>query len=171
MANSCHYYMNIYGEVANIREFIRAMRHEGEYTDGGVGRVFSCDEIVHYITCLCEGDCAWSVLTAMRNGSDPNNIEKLSKRLHLDIEVYSSEYGVGFEEHFVVSDGNVIVDECVDAYTWSVDDIDDDFFENKMVIDAGITRDNYEDFIVDDYITVGGYKDWWFEYVYDERYQ
>ena len=174
MANNCYYEMHVFGERVNVKEFIRAMRHEGEYADSGVGRVFSCDVKVEYTTkgkaiCLCEGDCAWSVLSAMRNDSNPNNIEKLSERLHLDIEVYSAEYGIGFEEHYAICDGEVMVDECIDAYEWCVDDIDDDFFENEDVIEAGITKDNYKDFVVDDYIRVGGYDNWDFEYVCDEE--
>ena len=48
MANSCYYLMHVFGERVNVKEFIRAMRHEGEYADSGVGRVFSCDVKVVY---------------------------------------------------------------------------------------------------------------------------
>jgi hypothetical protein len=35
-------------------------------------------------------------------------------QLQLDMEVYSEECGVGFEEHFIFIDGELIIDECVD---------------------------------------------------------
>lgn len=170
MANNCYYEMHVEGERQHVEEFIRAMKYKGEYTENGAGRIFSCDVENVYIAenrllCLCYGDCAWSVLTAMRNDANPNNIAKLSERLHLAIEVYSYEYGIGFEEHYAICDGDVMVDECIDAAEWYVEDIDDDFFQNEDVIEAGITRDNYMEFVVDDYIKVGGYNEWNFEYV------
>lgn len=170
MANNCYYLMHVYGEHDKVNEFIQAMQHKDKYAYCGIKGIYSCKFRSEYttngkLTCVCEGDCAYSVLSAMRNDSDPNNIEKLSDRLHLDIEVYSYECGTGFEEHYAICDGDIMVDECIDSYEWYVDDIDDDFFENEDVIAAGITKDNYKDFVVDDYIRVGGYNEWNFEYV------
>lgn len=170
MANNCWYDLSVKGTEADVKEFIRAMKWEGEYAEQGVGRVFDfyiSDEFewsgLYY--CKADGDCAWSVKSAMCNISNPNNLEELSKRLNLTIEIFSSEPGIGFKEHFVVENGTVMCDDCFDYYECDIDefeemmqngDIGDDFWEQDYVVEAGMTKENYMEFEHDGYIEVGG---------------
>lgn len=171
MANNCYYEMHVSGERKAVHEFVRAMKWMGEYAEQGVGRVYSCDKFDiddgqgdGYAIGL-SGDCAWSILSAMRDDSNPNNIQKLSERLGLEIEAYSSEYGIGFEEHVYINKGDVEVNECVDAYEVCVDDIDDETFNSDEFKKKGITKDNYMDYEEDGWIQVGGFDDWEFFFV------
>lgn len=98
-----------------------------EITDDG--------QYIMYIT----GDVAWSIISTMLVNVPElyeNNDEKLSdyqkniidintpkdktttdlvaetKRLDLETEVFSSEPGIGFQEHFVIKNGKILVNEC-----------------------------------------------------------
>ena len=42
MANNAYYHAHIKGDESNVKEFIRAMKWEGEYAENGAGRIFSC---------------------------------------------------------------------------------------------------------------------------------
>ena len=41
------------------------------------------------------------------------NMEDITKELNLTVEIFSSEPGVGFMEHYLVENGEISVDECV----------------------------------------------------------
>lgn len=170
MANDCYYRMRIAGKKENVKEFTRAMKGVDEYESCGVGRVFDCtivdefmldESFVEYL----EGDCAWSILTAMRDPSRENNVESLSKRLSLSVEAYSEEPGVGFAEHFGIINGEIIIDECVDYFECYLPDFeenisyyDDEFWNSELVKASGMSRENYESFVnTGGYITLGGY--------------
>ena len=174
MANDCGYGMKVKGNHANVEEFIRAMRWEGEYEEQGIGRVFSCD-----VSIICKeddvciydlfGDCAWSIWSAMRKANNPNNIEALSKKLNLTIEVFSEEPGIGFMEHFAVENGKVLCDDCIDWTSICIDEMEDDeeeFWENygEELAKEGITRENYEEYVQDERIDIGGIK-WEYEFI------
>lgn len=180
MANNCSYDMKVCGKKKNVEEFIRAMRWEGEYGDQGVGRVFSCDacqedtfeDSFGYHTRLY-GDCAGSIWMAMEKENDPNNIKKLAERLNLKIEVISEESGIGFMEHKAWSGKETLCYECAEWVQLLVDDIeeeienddiDDEFWNQKMLLDEGITKDNYKEFADDTgVIRVGGVP---YEFIY-----
>ncbi len=82
------------------------------------------------------GNCAWSVLCCMidspssyyaTNRDQPlrehsTTLEKESQELDLDIEVYSSEPGMEFAEHYLISRGEIIKDECFDYEEFCLDD-------------------------------------------------
>lgn len=82
-----------------------------------------------------------------------------SKLLNLTIEVFSEEYGVGFQEHYVIQNGNVIIDECVDAQEYVACEFDtvEEFNEEYGL---NITKEQFEE---DDYIVIGGFGDWEFD--------
>lgn len=124
MANNCDFSMRITGGEAEIKELISMLRWEGDFKENGLGRVYSFDVDSDVLpTDLADvyqvdgfGDCAWSVLTAMcteyREGAP--SLESETKRLGLVVEVYSSEPGCQFQEHYLFVKGDVICSECVD---------------------------------------------------------
>lgn len=164
MANNAFYLMKVVGNHNNIEAFIRAMKWQGEYTEQGVGRVFNADvseQEGNYA--MIEGDCAWSVISAMRNEGNPNNIEKLSARLNLAIEVYCEECGFEFQEHFLVINGNVIIDECIHWEEHAVEDYDTKE-EAEEELDTTFTDEEWENREANDYrICRGGFDSWDFE--------
>lgn len=168
MANNAYYEMKVVGRQDNVEAFVRAMNWEDEYEQQGVGRVFSCEvyeqgESNNGYYVLISGDCAWSIASAMRVAHNPNNIERLSKRLELSIEAYSEELGMEFQEHFLVVNGDVEIDECVDVSEIDIEELDeyeDDFWQQDYVVASGITKDNAKEHAIDGYVRIGGYDSW-----------
>ena len=52
------------------------------------------------------------------------NIVDLSKVLNLEIEIISEECGIGFMEHYKISHGQVILDDCIDMTEHFIGDYD-----------------------------------------------
>ena len=169
MANNCWYDLSVKGTEENVKAFIRAMKWQDEYADCGVGRVFECDIIDEFAWrgeyyAKISGDCAWSVKSAMCQAYNENNLEAISQRLNLTIEVFSEEPGIGFMEHFAVENGSIMVDDCFDYYECDIDEFEmlmnndelDYFFEQDFVKEAGMIKENYMEFMHDGYIEVGG---------------
>ena len=171
MANNAYYDMKVVGRQDNVEAFVRAMIWEDEYEQQGAGRVFSCEvyeqgESNNGYYVLLSGDCAWSIQSAMRVPNNPNNIEKLSKKLELSIEAYCEEGGFEFQEHFLVVNGEIEIDECIDWCEIDVEDVDeceDDFWQQDWVVASGITKENVKEHAVDGYARIGGYDSWEFK--------
>lgn len=162
MANNCFYRMKIVGEKGKVDELIKALDDKSERFPDGVGRVFAvCIAEQDEKSATVEGDCAWSVNSAMYN------LPKIIEELGLSVEVYSEELGMAFEEHYLYTDGVLDLEEVEDIYEFSIEDIESDesdFWENEIVKQEGITHDNYNEYFDDsDYIKVGGFGNWDFE--------
>lgn len=125
MANNCFYEMKVVGEKNAVQEFVQLLRWDKQIKGKGLGRTYSAqvydDSIVNdsngraYTELRLCGDCAWSVDGAMiRTGNDPSLLSE-TLRLNLAVEVFSSESGEHFQEHYIISQGNMPVSE-VKAY-------------------------------------------------------
>ena len=70
------------------------------------------------------GYCAWSVSSCFLAGGyyDPNNtnngthLEKVCKELNISVEFYSTETGMCFSEHILMTPDGLKIDDCVDYY-------------------------------------------------------
>lgn len=70
------------------------------------------------------GDCAWSIESCCRAYGYSNGIDLLSvnsKELELNVEIYSQESGMAFEEHYLYKKGECLVNECVPWCEYYVD--------------------------------------------------
>lgn len=77
-------------------------------------------------TQFIDGDCAWSVYCCMLPGEGSyysdlgqllyygTNLVELSKDLGVRIEVFSEEPGMCFQEHYLIENGKLVVDESVE---------------------------------------------------------
>ena len=178
MANDCYYSMKVVGDnQENLEKFFRAMNWEGEYEESGVGRVFSC-EIVDEITqredgrheMTLSGYCAWSIQSAMIHSffnDYPDGLPVQSARLNLDIEAFSEESGIAFQELYLFSKGEEIIAECVDWYEIYIYDIMDDAekvreriasYDAEKYIESG----DYRDYVEGRFVKLGG-MDWNFQ--------
>lgn len=128
MANCCDFDIRISGEPAAVLEMASMLKVTDSFLNENAlkrhfGGVYYCDfaddGIVMVGDGLCYltggGSCAWSIQSSMREKmSGFSTLESESKRLGVMIEAYSSEPGIGFQEHVLISKGKVIVDDCVD---------------------------------------------------------
>lgn len=123
MANNCLFDMKIVGVEKNIQEFIQMMKWQGPYKENGLGRVFSfeIDPTLHekdprggdLVSVVGIGDCAWSFKGAVLDNTHHNILDETA-RLGLVLEIYTSEPGIGFQEHLLINKDEIVVNETVD---------------------------------------------------------
>lgn len=173
--------MYVKGTKENVEEFIKVIQADYDYDtmefsfDRHLQRVFSADadelELLgnnKYLATI-NGECAWSVATCMledgyysqmkaRFGDKfrGSTLENESERLNLDIEVYSEECGMCFQEHYVIRNGYVDVEACVEWNEYFLDD-----YETKEEAEEDIgTKITDEEWDIREIITRGGFDNW-----------
>jgi hypothetical protein len=120
------------------------------------------------------GYCAWSVRSCMFEDGYYRDLKKdypkefrgttlriESARLGIDIEVYSEESGMCFQEHYVIIEGKLVCDESVDWEEVWVEDYKTKE-EAEEDLDMKITDDEWVTGLEEGYFTRGGF-DWDFE--------
>lgn len=152
MPNLCDYGMRVVGKRDNIEEFIKVINGHYDYAtkefsyDRHLFRVFdACTEEIEELGdgsygVNIYGYCAWSVYCCMFETSSTSYYQSLqerypndfrgtsvpieSKRLDLDIEIFSEESGMGFMEHYLVRKGDVEIEDCIDYRECYVEEYD-----------------------------------------------
>lgn len=122
------------------------------------------------------GDCAWSVYSCMFDGEHtyykstkemfPNTfkgitLQQMSEKYKLDIEVYSEELGIGFQEHYLIKHGKIVISEEV-KYV-EVDTEYDDRNIKDILTEYGFTEEDIQDKSQNGIYYIGGFHDWHFE--------
>ena len=123
MANNCFYDLKAVGTKKSVKELVRILQYK--HPKLCLYRIFSaevCDEGVtphgKYYVIIC-GDVAWSIYSSMLHEPMPgpkgwSDILTETDRLNLTVEIFSSEPGIGFQEHYIINKGEIKVDECPD---------------------------------------------------------
>lgn len=141
MPNYCSFDLKAVGKKENLLKLISYLKADYNYdsmmetcecsADKHFYRIFDFD--VNEPQDIIEGSftgygcCAWSVWSCMFDGDstyyDHNknipyakhtNMLEASKELDLEIEIYSEESGINFEEHFLIRKGVLVDHKCVD---------------------------------------------------------
>lgn len=104
MANNCYFEMKIVGSGNDVFKFFNNIKNKKITC-----RIYSIDVYEEnlldgYIKTY--GDCAWSVYSAMIDYP-----EFMSAIQNLTVEIYGSEPGGGFQEHYIIENGKFIKDE------------------------------------------------------------
>ena len=162
MANICAFMMRIIGSKESVAEMSNKLLH------CNIGRVYDCSAegpVITYDDRIYHqdfwGNCAWSVHTSMLADYTNPSLESESERLGLTIEVWAEEYGMAFQEHYIIENGTQIVSECADAVEYFLDDYESieelnrengtkltiDMFEDEFYIDGGFS--DYGTYIMD----------------------
>lgn len=183
MPNYCNYSMCVKGTKENVEEFIKVIQADYNYGtmefsyDRHFFRVFEADynEIEelddNIYQAIIDGYCAWSVSSCMFNNHSSSYYNALkerypnafrgttlpieSKRLNLDIEVFSEEGGMCFQEHYIILKGDVVCDECVDWNEYYIDEYETKE-EAEEDLEIEITDEEWNS--GDSYISRGGFE-------------
>ena len=128
MPNICSYLMKATGPSQGLKRLYNALTVNYEYTeedpehfwrifDTTVGEVVQVKGDIYSVNFL--GSCAWSVWSCMFDGpftyqkddttGAGTHIVKLSKEENLVVEIYSQEPGLSFSEHFLVVNGEILI--------------------------------------------------------------
>ena len=181
MANNCFYSMYVKGSKEDVEEFIKVIKADYDYGtmkfshDRHMFRVFSADEVEiekrddGKYGVVINGDCAWSVQSCMLEDGyyarckaqygdqfRGTSLENESENLNLEIEVFSEECGCCFQEHYVIRNGYVDVEECVEWHEYFIDEYDTKE-EAEKDLEIEITDQEWE---IREIITRGGFDNW-----------
>ena len=178
MANLCSFSMNVKGSHENIEKFYNAMSQNGTiYMGRGADAQIQYDD--EDSMAFIDGWCKWSIQSAlidnaisMRNEPDKwyfgENIDKTKlefitlieacERWNLTMEVYSEECGCCFQEHYLIRDGIIEINECVDWNEYFLADYVTKE-EAEAELEITITDDEWKE----KYIERDGFKEWAFE--------
>lgn len=171
MSNYCEYCMRVKGLSKNVDSFVKLMQADYDEVPRHFWRIFSADvydesESDGTKTVDICGDCAWSVYACMCEGDHTyskdnseasTSLREQSELLQLTIEVFSSEPGIGFQEHYLYKNGKELVKDCVD-YSETYFENEDEFNACK---NAGYYNGlNWSDADAEGYIKKGGIKGW-----------
>ena len=146
MPNYCYYEMHVKGKRENIEEFVKVMIDYERPQH--FWRVFSADTVYGdpdpdgITVASIAGDCAWSVYSCMCIGpctyagdadkEHQTSLQKESERLHLEIEVYSDEPGMAFQEHYHYNYGKELDHDCIDCVHYWFEEIDGESEEDRQ---------------------------------------
>ena len=179
MANICSFSMCVKGKHEDIEKFYNAMSQKGKVYMGRGAEAeinYDDDDNIAFI----DGWCKWSVQSALIDNAismrtepstwywgenvDATKLEFVTLheacvKWNLDMEVYSEECGCCFQEHFVIVNGDMIVDDCVDYYEYFIGDYKTKE-EAEADLDIVITDEEWNR---EEYITRGGFRSWDFE--------
>ena len=188
MPNYCSYDMKVKAKnKENLLEFIKIIQSDYDYNNNKftaarhLWRVFEADceedEIEESEDCfsiIIYGDCAWSVNCCMLEGAhtyyndhlnDPRNSSLLreSKILDLEIEVFGEELGAGFQEHYIIKNGEITLEETSDAQEFCYEDCKENEKEALEEINKytnGNLKTLEEFFNGEDYVTVSNFSEY-----------
>lgn len=126
MANNCVYDMKIVGSKESCEEWVRRMKNYD--VANHFYRISSCEVYavveegpgVGTVSMYISGDCVWSLYSCCvsdyTEGKDLFAVN--TSELHIKMEAWSNESGIGFQEHYIYDNGLCIVDEEIDWTEW-----------------------------------------------------
>ena len=185
MPNYCGYQMRIQGKPNDVAEVIKVIQADYNYdtmqfsADNHLFRVFEADISEDttdgdYRDVVLGGSCAWSVFSCMMEGDGTyysslkseygdkfrgTTLVELSKRYNVMIEVYGEESGCEFQEHYLIHNGELLVDDCVKYIELYKEYLEEDETTLEEVLkESGFTMDDVTDEY--DYYRIGGFESW-----------
>lgn len=164
MPNYCHYSMMIQGRSRAVGDVIKAVKADYNYIENTFSykkhlfRVFDADIAQTHQkdgirTAIINGECAWSVYSCMLAGPHTyyddlkkrfpdefrgTTIFELSRDHNVIIEVFGEEPGEGFQEHYLIKFGTMMVDET----TKYCEITDDELAEKNVTIEEYLDQFN-----------------------------
>lgn len=115
------------------------------------------------------GYCAWSLHVCMfpdslyfTKGTSPNAVDilTLSKQHDVQVEMYSAESGQGFQEHYYINKGELVIDDIAEDY---ISLYTDDYESVDEVFETFGVRISEEEFKNEEFVDVGGFENWNFD--------
>ena len=181
MANICDFSMRVRGQKDDIEKFYNAMIQKGNaYMGRGADAEIQYEDEGEYYTAWINGWCKWSIQSALIDNAismrtEPNmwyfgdsvDVSKIEfvtlieacRKYNVDMEVFSEEPGCCFQEHIMVINGDVVIDDCVEFNEYWIDDFDTKE-EAEEELEIKITDEEWNE---GECIRRGGFGEWEFE--------
>lgn len=163
MPNYCDFAMKVVGKKTDCRTFMSKLKSYS--VPNHFWRIFEAngyDEETHgdQTSLYIEGYCAWSLESCCRASGYSKGVDLFdvnTRELNLKLEAFSSEYGMGFEEHYIYDNGECKACECIDVTEY--------FWDRTEFPTYQEFKEEYPDappeekFDLEDSVVVGGYGD------------
>lgn len=178
MANICSFSMCVKGKHDDIESFYNAMSQNGNiYMGRGAEADIQYEDEEN--RAFINGWCKWSIASAMISNAismrnEPEiwsfgdvdksklqfiTLDEASAKWNLIVEAYSEEGGCCFQEHYIIDNGTVECNECVDWHEYCLDDYETKE-EAEEELEIKITDEEWDN---GGFIERGGFEDWSFE--------
>ena len=178
MAKICSFSMCVKGTHDDIEKFYNAMTQNGNiYMGRGVDAEIQYED--EECRAFIDGWYKWSIQSSlinnaisMRNEPDKwyfgDNVDKSKlefitlveacEKWNITMEVYSEETGFCFQEHYIIINGDVELNDCVDYYEYYLGDFRTKE-EAEKELEITITDDEWDN---EEFILKGGFENWEF---------
>ena len=197
MPNYATYEARILGDKENVMKVVEIFQREN-YEDGEhMFRIFEAnlfgDELQESErakgkhVAIITGYCAWSLATCMfrdqssyysHPDASPNAIDitEISKKYNVEVEMYSEEEGIGFEEYYYIKNGKILKEGIAEDLEVIIPDSYDNYkefieeygYQSSFPIvgeDNLVTKEMFDRAKEDgEDIRLGGYDEWAFNY-------
>lgn len=161
MANNCEIAIKIIGDKANILKLFDEIPF---YTDWTVDTCDTWDSDVAESSATFYGDCAWSITSSMLDGNNEEfNLLDRTRDLGLRLEAYGQEPGIGFEEHYYIDRGELLVSETADFQEHDLT-MFDSRTEAEEALGFSISEEEWDEY-QNGWLPHGGFGEWSFDYI------
>ena len=167
MANLCSYVMKIVSDkkenVDKVMNLLNETNMDKEYIGGRIdSSIYEYEKTKNgRYSVSVFGDCAWSIWGCLFGGEWTNDLNSMtivqaSKKFNLDVEIFSQEPAAGFAEHYLIKNGDVLIDDDVPYYEYPAYE-----YETKEALekDYGVSIPDEKWEGRDEWISIGGYDE------------
>lgn len=175
MANFCNFVLKVVGPEAGVQAFTKVIQTKDQTKGKHLSRVTDVDIVKRKDgMCIFAGLCAWSTYVCMLEGDntyhkrnlesdnpDPNvtSLNALTSEFGVEVELYSEETGIGFQEHILITPLAVTINECVDYEEHDPTDFDT-LEEMNQCFETDYSQEQFDD---EEVMHVGGFEKWKFQ--------
>lgn len=191
MPNYATYEARILGDKENVMKVVEIFQREN-YEDGEhMFRIFEAElfgdelqeseRVKGKHVAIITGYCAWSLATCMFRdqssyyghpdaSSNAIDITEISKKYDVEVEMYSEEEGIGFEEYYYIKNGKILKEGIAEDLEIITPEFYDDYEEFTEEYEAQpsfnlVTKEMFNRARKDgEDIRLGGYDEWAFNY-------
>lgn len=163
MPNWCDFTMKIRGTKENCLEwFSRMSDYEKDHHFYRMdAEILDEEETEGDYAMILGGCCAWSLESCCRASGYSEGVDLFevnSRELELEMEAWSTEPGIGFQEHYIYKNGECLADECRDYIEIYYDEDEyetfDDFLKEYKIEEFD------EENLTDNYYCIGFFEDY-----------
>lgn len=179
LESPCRYKMLIYGRKTKANLLLTTLKNNDDNPKASSKRMIRpSTAIIHHdskydsdMYTHLSGLISGSILNTMLSdfSDEPNmshitNLITESKRLSLIIEIYASNDDRGFEEHYVIDNGILVINESKNIVRYNMDGFRS-VLDVKHMINITISQNDFEN---ESFVSVGGFKNKDFK-IYDSE--
>ena len=161
MANQCEFKLKATGFIKDINNLLPKLK---QYKAVDIIEEDIEEHDNRYSSLTIIGYCDWSVYSSLINGPYiQNSLLPDCKNHSVVMEVYSSEPGIGFQEHYIINNGELVLDDLVDYREIDVKDYLDNPSEYEDIFEElDVTHEDVLEFIKankdEEWLAIGGYE-------------